>query len=223
MGLIPNPVIPDELCTLATCSILQAHYQYIPSLAGNALYVAIFALLLILQIFFSIRFRTWGFLAGTVGGMILEILGYVGRVQMHFNPFIKNPFLMYLVCLTIGPAFFSASIYLCLARIVVVFGENLSRFRPAVYTITFITCDFLSLLLQAAGGAIASGATTYVADQNGIHIMVAGLSTQVASLALFMALCAEFGYRVYTHAGELDERYTELRQSFRFKGFLYGT
>lgn len=221
MGLIANPVIPDELCTLSTCSLLQAHFQYIPSLAGNAFFIALFALLLLLQIGLSIRYRTWGFLVGMIGGLVLEVLGYVGRVQMHFNPFIKNPFLMYLVCLTIAPAFLSASIYLCLARIVVVFGENLSRFRPVVYTITFIACDFLSLLLQAAGGAIASGANTYAADQNGIHIMVAGLSTQVASLALFMALCAEFAYRVYSHVGELDPRYDGLRQSRRFRGFLY--
>jgi hypothetical protein len=94
MGLIANPVIPDDLCTLSTCSLLQAHYQYIPTLAGNALYIGIFALLLLVQIFFGIRYRTWGFLAGMIGGLILEIIGYTARVQMHFNPFTSNPFLM---------------------------------------------------------------------------------------------------------------------------------
>ncbi len=123
--------------------------------------------------------------------------------------------------LTIGPAFISASIYLCLARIIVVYGENLSRFRPATYTITFIACDFLSLLLQAAGGAIASGANTYQADQNGIHIMVAGLSFQVASLALFMVFCAEFAWRVYRHRGQTESSNSQLRHSIMFRGFLF--
>ena len=100
------------------------------------------------------------------------------------------------------------------------FGENLSRFRPSTYTITFISCDFLSLLLQAAGGAIASGATTYAEDQNGIHIMIAGLSLQVASLVLFMILCGEFAWRVYKQQGVLDPRYTAVRQGLMFKGFM---
>lgn len=94
MGLIADPVIPDELCTLQTCSLLQAHYQYLPSLAGNALYAGIFGILLLIQIFLGFRYRTWGFLVGMFGGLVLEVIGYVGRIQMHSNPFIKNPFLM---------------------------------------------------------------------------------------------------------------------------------
>ncbi len=94
MGLIKNPTIPDDLCTLQTCSLLQAHFQYVPTLAGNTLYLGIFGLLLLVQVFFGIKHRTWGFLAGMVGGIVLEIIGYVARVQMHYNPFISNPFLM---------------------------------------------------------------------------------------------------------------------------------
>lgn len=136
--------------------------------------------------------RTWGFLGGMFGGLVLEIIGYVGRIQMHSNPFTDSPFLMSLVTLTIAPAFLSASIYLCLSRIVVVYGEDLSRFRPRTYTLIFISCDFISLVLQAAGGAIASGANAPSQDQMGINIMIAGLSFQVFSLALFVALSAEF-------------------------------
>jgi hypothetical protein len=94
MGLIANPVIPDQDCTLSTCSLLQAHYQYIPSLAGNALYLAIFSVILAAQVLFGVRSRAWGFLGGMFGGLVLEIIGYVGRIQMHSNPFIDNPFLM---------------------------------------------------------------------------------------------------------------------------------
>jgi hypothetical protein len=94
MGLNANPTIPDDDCTLQTCSLLQAHYQYLPSLAGNALYVAIFVLLLVAQIFLGVRSRAWGYMAGISCGLVLEIIGYVGRVQMHSNPFIDQPFLM---------------------------------------------------------------------------------------------------------------------------------
>jgi hypothetical protein len=67
---------------------------------------------------------------------------------------------MYLVTLTIAPAFLSAAVYLRLARIVVVYGEERRRFRPRTYKIMFCSCDFLALLLRAAGGAIASTANT---------------------------------------------------------------
>jgi hypothetical protein len=91
-----------------------------------------------------------------------------------------------------------------------------------VYTIIFITCDFISLLLQAAGGAIASGANTASTDQMGINIMIAGLSFQVASLFLFILLCAEFGWRVRRNPHELDPRFDIVRSAKMFKAFLFG-
>jgi hypothetical protein len=124
--------------------------------------------------------------------------------------------------LTIGPAFLSAAVYLCLARIVVVYGEDLSRFSPRFYTLTFITFDFIALLLQAAGGAIASGATTASSDKMGINIMVAGVGWQVASLGIFAILCAEYGRRVYCSSeSQRNPDFALLRKTFRFKAFLW--
>ena len=129
----------------------------------------------------------------------------------------------YLICLTIGPAFFSASIYLCLSRLVVVYGENLSRFRPRTYTITFVCCDITSLVLQAIGGGIASTADIKSTEQEGINIMIAGLSFQVASLVLFILLCAEFAWNVYRAQGAWEPMFEPLRQTKRFTAFLWGT
>ncbi len=156
----------DVYCTLQTCDLTLAHFDYLPSLGGNALYAAIFGLCIVGQLVLGIKYRTWGFMIAAVFGLALEVAGYAVRVMMNSNPFDKNSFLIYLVCLTIAPAFITASIYLCLARIVVVYGESLSRFRPRTYTILFCSCDFLSLLLQAIGGAIASTATDYSTVSN---------------------------------------------------------
>lgn len=38
---------------------------------------------------------TQGYLVGMAGGLALEIIGYAGRVQLHFNPFPFDPFLEY--------------------------------------------------------------------------------------------------------------------------------
>jgi len=165
-GLLPHPhgnatlFNNPDLCTFATCDLTLAHVDYLPSLPGNTLFAALFAICFFTQFILGIKYRTWGFLAATTLGMLTEIIGYIGRIMMHNNPFSKNNFLMYLVTLTIAPAFLSAAIYLCLARIVVVYGEERSRFKPRTYTILFCSSDFLALLLQAAGGAIASISNT---------------------------------------------------------------
>lgn len=82
-----------DACTLSTCPMALANFSYIPNLAGNTLYLAIFALVLLPQLFLGIKGRTWGFMISMVVGIVLEIVGYVARVQMHFNPFPSAPFL----------------------------------------------------------------------------------------------------------------------------------
>ena len=76
------------------CPIEWATVNYDPSLAGNALYLAIFSLLLVVHALQLWKYRTWSFSGSMMAGMVLEIVGYLGRVQMHFNPFLSNPFLL---------------------------------------------------------------------------------------------------------------------------------
>ena len=87
---------PDVYCTVKTCPLdLAQIIGYIPTLAGNSLFLGLFGLALILQVFLGIRFKTWGFLLGMVLGLLLEILGYLGRVELHNNPFSADWFKMY--------------------------------------------------------------------------------------------------------------------------------
>jgi len=128
--------------------------------------------------------------------------------------------------LTIAPAFLAAGIYLCLSRIVVTFGAQNSRIKPLSYPRIFIPCDLISLMLQAAGGGLASAASH--ANKNpalGDNIMVAGLAFQVITLLVFMTLAADFAFRTigrYKAMGTstFDDAHAGLRQSKRFRGFL---
>jgi hypothetical protein len=118
----------------------------------------------------------------------------------------------------------SAAIYICLGHIVVVYGEGISRLKPRTYTIIFVLCDFLSLVLQAAGGAITSTADHDQEDlrQTGINIMIAGLASQVASLGVFLCLCADFAWRVYKNPEKINESMYHLRKTLKWKAFLIG-
>ncbi|ERF73299.1 hypothetical protein EPUS_03132 [Endocarpon pusillum Z07020] len=204
---------PGEFCTLSTCPLSLANIQYVPSFVGNALYASLFGAFLTGQLFLGIHHRNWGFLLGMFGGIVLEIVDYNARIQMHYNPFQKGPILMhvrYLMTLNIAPAFLSASIYLAISRIIPIYSCTLSRFKPRTYAFLFVTCDIIALLLQAAGGAIASFADNVDEEKDedkmrkmGIDIMVAGVSWQVFSLGLLGIFSWEFAWRI-RKAGERD-------------------
>ena len=138
---------------------------------------------------------------------------------------------MQIVCLTIAPAFFAAGIYLTLSRIVITVGESNSRIKALSYPRFFIPCDFISLLLQAIGGGMASVASNnHESPETGDHIMVAGLSFQVFTLGVFILICLDFAIRTKrnsgrggaqgasAHVGEAS--HAALRSSPKFKGFL---
>ena len=240
------------LCTACTCPLKLEGYQlgimsYFPSLPGNALFAAIFGLCLVPQIYLGIRHKTWGFLVCMFGGLLLELIGYIARILMRDDMFTDSYFIMqvfpflsffflvvldsnlqlrfrYLVCLTLAPAFFSAAIYLSLSRLVIIYAPEKARFRPQVYTYIFIACDLVALILQAAGGALASisefGSPALTA---GVNTMIAGLAWQVAGLLLFAALSFEFWMRVRSRNGvqpPLNPVFADLRAQRSFQPYF---
>lgn len=80
-------------CTLDTCPISWSTIGYQPNLCGNALFLAIFAVALFVQLAIGVRYKTWSYLVGMGGGLVLEIVGYAGRIQLHVNPFVFNSFI----------------------------------------------------------------------------------------------------------------------------------
>ncbi|KAF2807225.1 RTA1-domain-containing protein [Mytilinidion resinicola] len=215
-------------CTLSTCALSDSYWGYRPSLPANSFFLAIFAIstgLYLVQALLSKRFL--GFTIAMVSGCLLEVIGYVGRILSYFNPFKEPGFLMQIVCLTIAPAFMAAGIYLCLSRIVTTFGAQNSRIAPLSYPRIFIPCDLISLLLQAAGGGLASAASHTNRDPTpGNNIMIAGLSMQVATLFVFMLLASDFAVRTLNRVRRLgreralDPTHARLRASWAFQGFL---
>jgi hypothetical protein len=120
----------------------------------------------------------------------------------------------YIICLTIGPVFFSAAIYITLSRIIVHYGPQYSRFSPKAVSLTFMTFDFVALVLQAVGGAIADTAENEKDSDAGTHIMVAGLTFQVLCLLLFIGVAAEFAFRV-TSNKVFSDKVTRDQETFQ--------
>ncbi len=85
---------PNANCTLALCSPLFGIYHYRPSISANAVFLAFFAIALIIHLGLGIKWRTWFYTVAIVWGCIAEILGYGGRIMLWKNPFTFTGFLM---------------------------------------------------------------------------------------------------------------------------------
>jgi len=216
-------------CNVDICPLDASYWDYLPSLAANGLFTALFTISLVAFSVQAALYRKYiGFSVAMISGSVLEVLGYAARVWSHEEPFSENPFLIQIITLTIAPAFYAAGIYFCLSRIVTTFGASNSRIAPKTYPRLFIGCDILSLLLQATGGGMASVASHNGNDpSNGNHIMIAGLAFQVLTLFIFMLLAADFAWTTWKRikalgtTEALDQTHTKLRNSFKFRGFLY--
>ncbi|KAK3072221.1 hypothetical protein LTR53_007213 [Teratosphaeriaceae sp. CCFEE 6253] len=145
--------------------------------------------------------------------------GYYGRLLLHNDPFSDFGFKLNVTLLTVAPAFISASLYLTLKSAIVVFGQNLSRLRPAWYAYVFIACDAVSIVLQGAGGALSAVAEQKSLLDLGVHIMIAGLVSQVVTLTIFVGLVVEYVVRCRRNRDDLNPGSLALVHSARFQLF----
>lgn len=77
-------------CTVQICPIDSSNYNYLPSLAANAVFIALFGVSLACFLGQGLLSRRFiGFTVVMVCGDILEVLGYAGRIMSHNNPWLQ--------------------------------------------------------------------------------------------------------------------------------------
>lgn len=91
-GLVPFG--PDANCTLALCPLEASILGYQPSLVANGVFIGVFGTIMAAHFIQGSIFKSWGFMASMLSGCVLEIVGYVGRVFIHDDPFDFSGFLM---------------------------------------------------------------------------------------------------------------------------------
>ncbi|KAL9603184.1 MAG: hypothetical protein Q9219_001387 [cf. Caloplaca sp. 3 TL-2023] len=219
---------PDANCTLELCPAELSVYQYQPTLGGNVAFLVLFGVAMIIHIFMGLKWRTWFFVVCMFWGCVDEMIGYGGRIMLHKNPFSFTGFLMQIICITIGPTFFAAAIYITLYKMfsplmtvlrhILYLGPEHARFRPKLYYWIFIPCDILSLVLQSVGGALSSSSEG--GSQSAVNVSITGLSFQVFTLCVFIALAFEYAYR-WVKARRATHQAAPLSRKFKiFVAFL---
>ncbi|KAI9369102.1 RTA1 like protein-domain-containing protein [Aspergillus egyptiacus] len=193
-GTIPFEV-RQELRTGCTPLIngFGTPYGYAPSLAAGIVFLVLFGLSMLAHTAQMVWKRTW-WCAVFVVGNLSEVIGWAGRTWSAECPYNTNAFLMQITTLIIAPTFYTAGIYVLLGQFIRILGRDSSILSPKVYLWIFVTCDIVSLVIQAIGGGMAS---TEAEKENGntdpgTNIMVAGIVFQMASITVFVLCAADF-------------------------------
>jgi len=210
-------------CTEITpiCPIEDTIYGYAPNLGLNAFFIAVFAIFALLQFYLGTRYKTYFFAYVIVLGCCGEAIGYGGRIIMHSNPYSSLGFKIQISCLIFSPAFIAAAIYLTLKHIVLAFGQEGSKIQARYYTWIFITCDWISLMLQAVGGGFAGGAGNNVSLRNtGTNLMISGIVWQVATLLAFAGLVTDYVLRTRRAWSDVKPDAKVLLRQRKFRMFL---
>jgi hypothetical protein len=141
-------VYQECLSVSLACPVEQTIYGYYPSLGLNTFFVAIFALLALIQTGLGIYYKTYFFGSLVVAGCIAEVIGYGGRIMLNGNPYSGLGFNIQISCLIFAPSFTAAAIYVVFKSVVRTFGVAKSRIPPNWYLIIFMVCDVIALTLQ---------------------------------------------------------------------------
>ncbi|CAD1809777.1 RTA1 like family protein [Candida parapsilosis] len=175
---------------------------------GNIFFLAAFSITFLWYTLIFIKSRYWWFNIAFFCGALLEFLGFLGRV-LSFNDMSSfSYYVMQMVTLTIAPAFTMGGIYFLLGQLVIIHGRQFSFLKPLWYAYIFIACDILSLFIQAAGGGVASAATSgNTSPDPGTNTMIAGIAFQAFAMSIYVSLWFVFIWKIYFPKKDTHARY----------------
>jgi len=195
LSFLPEPLRNPNNCQVEELDGFPYSYGYRPSLAAGITFCVLFAIALAGHVVQSFRFRRWTSILLAIGALT-ELIGWGGRTWSSECPYNQNAYLMQITTLIIAPVFFTAALYVLLGVLILLMGRQSSLLSARMYTIIFLTCDVISLVVQAVGGALASQASGRQEDpQTGTDIMIAGVIFQLVAMTVFAVLAIDFSRR----------------------------
>lgn len=135
----------------SSCPVAGGFYSYNPNVGGNVVMIVAYALLLPFVLYFGYRFRTTLFSAVLTAGLLLNILGFAGRVLLHGARDGQAYFTLSLLGTVLGPTFTTAAVFLVLPHVLTVYGEGLSPCRPILAETIPCGLAVVALVVEVVG------------------------------------------------------------------------
>lgn len=168
-------------------------YGYIPTEWICITFLSLFGISTFFHSVQALYFRLWWLIPSAILCGFLEVTGWSSRLWSSQNPYLEKAFIIQAVTLIIAPTPLVAANFILLGRFIRRLGPQYSRLTPRRYTIIFVSCDIISLVVQALGGSIASGnQASDTRARLGSNIALGGTAFQLVAIILYCALAAEF-------------------------------
>ncbi|GME81675.1 unnamed protein product [Ambrosiozyma monospora] len=204
----------------STSNIKSNIFGYLPNKGANLFFLAVWLILTICQASLAILTRELFFGVSMSIGCGLELIGYIGRVLAHSDPYSLKNYMMNSIGTVISPVFFMAGIYNCFGTTIEIFGRRYSHLKPINYRRIFISLDVVSFLVQSSGGGLAAKAESGNANL-GFNIMLGGLILQVITMTVFMVMVGRYFSKVHANRFNLDQKYVGIRISGFFQAVMW--
>ncbi|KAF3359378.1 Putative cutinase 1 [Verticillium dahliae VDG1] len=208
-------------CTTDTCPVSQGFLNYRPTRPGNAVFLAAFALLVPVTLALGYRFKTPIFASILTTGLLLEVLGFAGRLLLFDNVANKTYFALFLLGTVLGSTFIAASIFIILPHALSVYGARASSVQPKHIALVLSAVALVAAIVEIIG-TVCVGFAVLEAPQNA-NILVTGLAIQTAGLVVFVAVHSWFTINLNGERSRLDPKHATVYRSARFKRFLLVT
>ncbi|KAF7364297.1 hypothetical protein MSAN_01089600 [Mycena sanguinolenta] len=140
-------------------------------------------------------FRMWWLFPTAVLCGVGEVIGWSGRLWSSITPIDDTPFTIQISSTIIAPTPLLAATFIIMARVIEQLGTSYSRLTPMWYTIVFLPCDIISLVVQGIGGGMASSASDLSGANRGGRVMLGGIAFQFLVIIVFSALMCDFTLR----------------------------
>ncbi|KAF8799461.1 RTA1-like protein [Phlegmacium glaucopus] len=174
----------------------QSPYHYVPTEGVAIAFIILFGVSTIAHMSQATFYRMWWLLPTICLCGVLEVLGWSARLWSSFSPLLGNPFKMQIVATILGPTPLLAANFVIFGVIIHRVGVQYSRLSPKAYTIFFLTCDVISLVVQGVGGGIAAVASGLGKDPTkGGRIMLGGIAFQLFVIVVYVFCAGEFFIR----------------------------
>ncbi|KAF8191019.1 RTA1 like protein-domain-containing protein [Mycena galopus ATCC 62051] len=173
----------------------DSHYGYVPQEAVAIVFLVLFAISTALHVAQATYFRMWWLLPTAALCGVGEVIGWSGRLWSSISPILKTPFVIQISTTIIAPTPLLAATFVIMARIIQQLGTSYSRLTPMRYTMVFLPCDIIALVVQGVGGGMASSAPDLAGANRGAHVMLGGIAFQFAVIIVFSAFAIDFTLR----------------------------
>lgn len=133
------------------CPVNGDFLSYQPNLGANAFLLAAFAVLVPVTFVLGLRFQAPVFATILTAGLVLEVVGFLGRVLLSSIQGSATYTLLWLLGTVLGPTFISASIFVVLPHTLSIYGQQLSPVTPFVAGVLAGSFIVAAAVLQLVG------------------------------------------------------------------------